>query len=379
MSEVKWIKIVTDIFDDEKMLLIESLPSPDSLIVIWFKLLCLAGKNNNNGVFLLNDKIPYTDEMLATIFRRDVNTVRLALNTFEEFGMIEIIEGVITIPNWGKHQSLDMLENKKNYMRNYMRNYREKQKKMIGVSKYNEQGLNAESWKAVLEEFNYECAYCGSKEELEQDHVVPVAQYGMYSVGNIVPACRRCNASKKDNEVLSWYEQQPFYSEERCKYLRKYLHKPNVSEAELDKEEKDKKDIDIEILSNTKVFDCPSLQDELEQKYTLKEYVDLWNTLSEFGISKCQRIPVGNSRAAMLKKRLKEYGEDSFSKVIEEIKNSDFLQGKISSPGRNPFNLNFGWAIKPENYRNILEGKYKNRGNNTHTSGVASIKLRDEK
>ncbi len=48
---VKWIKIVTDIFDDEKILLIESLPDADSIIVIWFKLLCLAGKQNNSGVF----------------------------------------------------------------------------------------------------------------------------------------------------------------------------------------------------------------------------------------------------------------------------------------------------------------------------------------
>lgn len=60
MADVKWIKIVTDLFDDEKILLIESLPSADSIIVIWFKLLCLAGKNNNSGVFVMNDKIPYT-------------------------------------------------------------------------------------------------------------------------------------------------------------------------------------------------------------------------------------------------------------------------------------------------------------------------------
>ena len=49
MADVKWIKIATDIFDDEKILLIESLPEADSIIVIWFKLLCLAGKQNNSG------------------------------------------------------------------------------------------------------------------------------------------------------------------------------------------------------------------------------------------------------------------------------------------------------------------------------------------
>jgi predicted phage replisome organizer len=128
MADVKWIKVTTDVFDDEKILLIESLPDADSIIVIWFKLLCLAGKQNNSGVFIMGDKIPYTDGMLATIFRRKESTVKLALQTFEQFGMIEIIDGVITLPNWGKHQNLDQLENRKTFMRNYMQEYRQKQK-----------------------------------------------------------------------------------------------------------------------------------------------------------------------------------------------------------------------------------------------------------
>lgn len=130
LADVKWIKIVTDIFDDEKILFIEQLPEADSIIVIWFKLLTLAGKINNGGVMLFRDNIPYTDEMLATIFRRPINTVRLALKTFEEFGMVEIINNAITIPNWSKHQSLDQLEERKEYMREYMREYRKKQKQL---------------------------------------------------------------------------------------------------------------------------------------------------------------------------------------------------------------------------------------------------------
>jgi predicted phage replisome organizer len=123
-GKVKWIKIVTDIFDDEKILLIENMPDGDCIIVLWFKLLCLAGKQNNGGVFILTDTIPYTDEMLATIFRRPVNTVRLALEVFERFGMIERIENVITIPNWGKHQSLDSAEKRRERDRIYQQNRR---------------------------------------------------------------------------------------------------------------------------------------------------------------------------------------------------------------------------------------------------------------
>lgn len=131
MAEVKWIKITTDVFDDEKILLIESMPSADSIITIWFKLLILAGKQNNNGVFMMSNKLPFTDEMLATIFRRDLNTVRLALKAFEEFGMIEVVDNVITIPNWNKHQTLDAYEKKKERDRLYQQNRRKKQKNLI--------------------------------------------------------------------------------------------------------------------------------------------------------------------------------------------------------------------------------------------------------
>jgi predicted phage replisome organizer len=127
VADVKWIKITTDIFDDEKILLIESLPDAYAIITVWFKLLCLAGKQNNSGVFMMG-RIPYTDKMLATIFRMKESSVTMALQTFEQFGMVEIVDGVITIPNWGKHQNLDQLESKKEYMRNYMKDYREKQK-----------------------------------------------------------------------------------------------------------------------------------------------------------------------------------------------------------------------------------------------------------
>ena len=136
MAEVKWIKLVTDVFDDEKILLIEALPERDAVIVIWFKLLCLAGKQNNGGVLMLNDTIPYTDEMLATLFRRPLNTVRLALNTFEQFGMIEIVNSAITIPNWEKHQSLNKLEQAKEKNRLRVAAHRERQKQIAACNDY---------------------------------------------------------------------------------------------------------------------------------------------------------------------------------------------------------------------------------------------------
>lgn len=131
MADVKWIKITTDIFSDEKILLLEQMPDADSLLVIWFKLLCMAGKENNYGVFLMRNRMPYTEEMLATIFRRPLNTVRLALSTFEAYGMIEIEDDIIYIPNWEKHQNIDGMEKMKEQNRIRQQRYREKQKQAL--------------------------------------------------------------------------------------------------------------------------------------------------------------------------------------------------------------------------------------------------------
>ena len=131
MADVKWIKITTDIFSDEKILLLEQMPDADSLLVIWFKLLCMAGKENNYGVFLMRTRMPYTEEMLATIFRRPLNTVRLALSTFEAYGMIEIEDDIIYIPNWEKHQNIDGMEKIKEQNRIRKQRQRERQKQAL--------------------------------------------------------------------------------------------------------------------------------------------------------------------------------------------------------------------------------------------------------
>jgi predicted phage replisome organizer len=133
MADVKWIKITTDIFDDEKILLIEGLPDSYAIITVWFKLLCLAGKQNNDGVFMIG-RLPYTNQMLATIFRMKEATVSMALDVFANFGMVEIVEGVITIPNWKKHQSLDAYEKKKERDRLYQAERRAAQRALIEKS-----------------------------------------------------------------------------------------------------------------------------------------------------------------------------------------------------------------------------------------------------
>lgn len=125
--EVKWIKIVTNIFDDEKIRYIESLPNGDEMIVIWFKILCLAGKSNQNGLLMMTDKIAYTDQMLASVFSRDIKAIQLSLNVFSNLGMIEMIDNKIYLMNWEKHQNAEKLSIIREQTRARVAKYRQKQ------------------------------------------------------------------------------------------------------------------------------------------------------------------------------------------------------------------------------------------------------------
>lgn len=88
---------------------------------------------------------------------------------------------------------------------------------------------------------------------------------------------------------------------------------------------------------------------------------DAWNELSVLGIRKVRKLVPGSERYKMLKARLNEYGEDSFDEIIERVKESDWLQGKIPGSNGKGFDLDFGWIVRPQNYCKVLEGKYNNR------------------
>ncbi|QHZ46974.1 phage replisome organizer N-terminal domain-containing protein [Bacillus sp. NSP9.1] len=131
MAEVKWIKLSTQMFEDEKIKLIEQMPEADTILIIWVKLLAQAGKTNASGYIFLSKNIPYTDEMLATIFNRPLPIVRMALQTFQRFGMIEIDEhNFISILNWEKHQNVEGMDRVRQLNAERNKRYRERKKQL---------------------------------------------------------------------------------------------------------------------------------------------------------------------------------------------------------------------------------------------------------
>lgn len=131
MPEIKWIKISTGIFDDEKIQLIEAMPDADTLLVIWFKLLVLAGKINAAGNVHLSEGMAYTDEMLSTVFRRPLNSIRLALQVFVKFKMVETLPERLYIRNWEKYQNIETMERIRQLTKERVRKYRERNQPLL--------------------------------------------------------------------------------------------------------------------------------------------------------------------------------------------------------------------------------------------------------
>lgn len=135
MAEVKWIKVSTDMFEsNRKIKQIEVMPEGDTILVIWLRLLLLAGNVNDGGNIYLTPEIPYTDEMLANELRRPITTVRMALSVFERFGMIEIIDDILHLSSWEKYQSTDRLAEIREYNRLAQQKSREKRKLLQSVN-----------------------------------------------------------------------------------------------------------------------------------------------------------------------------------------------------------------------------------------------------
>jgi predicted phage replisome organizer len=178
---MKWIKLAIDIFEDEKIFFIESMPNGDNIIIIWLKLLCLAGKQLNKGVLTFNG-LPYTAKMLSMIFRRDEQTIQTALDTFERFGMITTVNGVITITNWLKHQNLDKIEANNEYMKNYMRERRAEQK-ALAEGKVNEK-LNGKTKPAEGQEKAFKAVQAFTFKFIDK-HIDGKTSVGLLLVGGV--------------------------------------------------------------------------------------------------------------------------------------------------------------------------------------------------
>lgn len=318
MADISWIKLRVDMFDDEKIKIIQSMPEGDAILVIWIRIIALAGKCNAKGLVLIEDEFPYSDEMLATIFNKPLATVRLALGTFEKFRMIERTEKGIYITNFEKHQNTEGMEKIREQAR--IRKQREREKKRSLLKSGETQAIpdsHSENSETLLESVT----------------------------GNVT------------GHVTS-----------------------RVTEREVTKQNKNKNKNIYTISSNEDIVETSEKTSEVPDRNSERLSYD--EIMKDFNITcpdLSSIRAINESRKTKIRSLVKEFDklkifpgvepEKKLHMIFQAAQNSDFLSGRSGKWN----NCSFDWLIKKNNALKVLEGQYQNKG------GVKNVGRTDQR
>lgn len=128
MAEIKWIKLSTDLFVNRKIKQIERRKDRSEIEIVWIKLLILAASINDFGKIYITREIPYDDESLAAELDRPENSVKTALDIFEQYGMIYRENGFIELTSWDKYQTFEADEDRREKARERKQRQRDREK-----------------------------------------------------------------------------------------------------------------------------------------------------------------------------------------------------------------------------------------------------------
>lgn len=131
MSDVKWIRLTVDMFDNRKIKHIRKLPEGNNIVLIWVMLLTMAGRTNANGFIFLTENILYTTKMLADELEFDESVIVMALAALENFGMLERDGDLLSVPGWELHQNIDGLEKVREQNRKRVAEHRKRQREQM--------------------------------------------------------------------------------------------------------------------------------------------------------------------------------------------------------------------------------------------------------
>lgn len=316
MADVTWIKLNTDMFNDDKIKLIQALPSGDAIIVIWIRMLILAGISNADGYLILSENLPYTDEMLAVAFNRPLSLIRLAINAFKNYGMIEEYNEGFFITDFAEKQS-NKLTDIREYNRIKKAESRERAKQKRLEMSQNMSTEKSMTCQADNADMSMTCQWDST-------------EMSMTCQGQEDMNCQECQDIDKDID----------------------------------------KDINININNNI----SPKSDDSAEhERLDYERIVNLYNMT-------CKDLPkvrgLSDERKRKIKTLLSSLNKakvltafDTYDKlqyIFNLADESDFLSGRTAQNGW----CGFDWLINSKNAIKVIEGNYRNKGGVTAHGAV---------
>lgn len=137
-GKVKWIKMIVGMFDGMsfkkiKRAKIGGESYRDKLTAVWFELLDLAGRCNQNGALVGTDGIPFTDlDDIAVQIDRDEDELKLCMAFYLKERMVTIEDGAYSVSNWAVYQNVEGMEKIREQTRKRVAECRERKKLQAG-------------------------------------------------------------------------------------------------------------------------------------------------------------------------------------------------------------------------------------------------------
>ncbi len=333
MADNRCIKLRTTMFDDDKIKIIQSMPEGDSLIVIWIRMLILAGSSNAEGCLMVSDSLPYSEEMLATVFNKSLSIIRLAVKTFETFGMVKV-------------------ENEGIYIQGFVENRNEKSQ---DIREYNRL-KKAESRERAKQK------YLGMSSSGKIDRENFVEDKSMTSQGYVKEESKtgQEKMSKTCQEEMSMTGQGQVNDQEKEKAKEKERTKEKEREREKGDVSSDEDTLSVSLrepdLESSKKIAYQRIMEDYNRTCATLPSI---RAITEERKTRIRALMNGMDRDQILPdKSVYERLHSIFQKAQE----SDFLSGRDG----HWTGCAFDWLIKKTNALKVLEGTYANKSGGTH-------------
>ena len=321
-----WFKFQEDFFDDKRIKRLRQIPGGDTYLVIYLRL--MNRTLNTKGYLYFDNVFDNFYEEIAMDIGEQPESVRMTINILLKLGLIE------QSPD-GNILHLTELENNigsESASAKRVRDYRARQSQ--NALPCNDTALHCN---APLLQYNTDVTKTLPCNDTALHCNAPLLQCNtdvtktLQCNADVTDMKQKCNARDRDKDIN----------------INNLSNDRLLSDSKKSDEEKSDEEIPEEV--------NPSITNHY------RDIIDKWNSLAEFGISSIRFIAPNSNREKLLKARLKQYGKESFDVIIEEIKKSDWIQGKVPDARGKYFDLDFEWIIKPSNYPKVLEGKYRNK------------------
>lgn len=133
-----------------------------------------------------------------------------------------------------KKQRKEYYENNKEKLQKISKEYRENNPHIVlnnhikrrCLEENQGKGITKEQWLEMMNFFDWKCAYSGvqlNRENRSIDHIIPLTSNGEHEVWNCVPMYMPYNSNKNTLEMLNWYKNQEYFSEERLNKIYEWV------------------------------------------------------------------------------------------------------------------------------------------------------------